>query len=137
MASKGYALLDEFLAQTKQYYGVRVTTVDYGDAETARCTINAWIEEKTENKIQQIIPTGVLDSLTCPVLVNAIYFKGNWVSQFDQSLTSDAPFWATPDEQVQVPMMSQVYGFRYGEGDSLQVLELPYAGHDLSMVNPV
>jgi serine protease inhibitor len=52
-------------------------------------------------------------------------------------VTSDAPFRVTPDEQVQVPMMSQVYEFRYGEGDGLQVLELPYAGDDLSMVNPV
>jgi serine protease inhibitor len=131
---KGYALLEEFLAQTKQYYGVRVTTVDYGDAETARCTINAWVEEKTENKIQEVIPPGLLDDLTRLVLVNAIYFKGNWASQFDQSLTSDAPFRVTPDEQVQVPMMSQVHGFRYREGDGLQVLELPYAGNDLSMV---
>ena len=131
---KGYALLEEFLAQTKQYYGVRVTTVDYGDAETARCTINAWVEEKTESKIQEMIPPGLLDDLTCLVLVNAIYFKGNWASQFDQSLTSDAPFWVTPDEQVQVPMMSQVYELRYRDGDGLQVLELPYAGDDLSMV---
>jgi serpin B len=131
---KGYALLEEFLAQTKQYYGVRVTTVDYGDAETARRTINAWVEEKTESKIQEMIPPGLVDDLTCLILVNAIYFKGNWASQFDQSLTSDAPFWVTPDEQVQVPMMSQVHQFRYREGDGLQVLELPYAGDDLSMV---
>jgi serine protease inhibitor len=131
---KGYALLEEFLALTKQYYGVLITTVDYGDAETARCTINDWVKEKTECKIQDIILPGILDALTRLVLVNAIYFKGNWASQFDQRLTSDAPFWVTHDEQVQVPMMSQVHEFGYGEGDGLQVLELPYAGDDLSMV---
>jgi len=131
---KGFSLLEAFLALTKQYYGVLITPVDYGDAETARCTINAWIEERTESKIQDMIPPDILDALTRLVLVNAIYFKGNWASQFAQSLTSGAPFWVTPDEQVRVPMMSQVYGFRYGEGDGLQVLELPYAGDDLSMV---
>jgi serine protease inhibitor len=131
---KGYALLKEFLALTKQYYGVLVTAVDYGDAETARRTINAWIEEKTENRIQEMIPRTLLDATTCLVLVNAIYFKGNWASQFDQSLTSDAPFWVTPAEQVQVPMMSQTIEFGYREGDGLQVLELPYAGDDLSMI---
>ena len=131
---QGYALLEEFLALTKQHYGVLVTAVDYGDAETARGTINAWIEEKTENRIQAMIPRGLLDATVSLILVNAIYFKGNWASQFDQGLTSDAPFWVTPAEQVQVPMMSQTIEFRYREGDGLQVLELPYAGDDLSMV---
>lgn len=131
---KGYALLEEFLALTKQHYGVLVTAVDYGDAETARGTINAWIEEKTENRIQEMIPRALLDATTCLILVNAIYFKGNWANQFDQGLTSDAPFWVTPTEQVQVPMMSQTIELRYRERDGLQVLELPYARDDLSMV---
>jgi serpin B len=81
-----------------------------------------------------MIPRGLLDATVCLILVNAIYFKGSWASQFDQSLTSDAPFWVTPAEQVQVPMMSQTLKLRYRERDGLQVLELPYAGDDLSMV---
>jgi serpin B len=67
-------------------------------------------------------------------LVNAIYFKGDWASQFDQSLTSEAPFWVTSDEQVQIPIMTQKHKFRYGEDNGLQILELPYAGDDLSML---
>jgi len=130
----GYALLEAFLALAKQYYGVRITPVDYEDAERARCTINAWVEEKTDKKIHEMIPPGLLGALTYLVLVNAIYFKGDWASQFDQRLTSDAPFWVTPAEQVQVPMMSQVHELRYGRDDGLQILELPYAGDDLSMV---
>jgi serine protease inhibitor len=131
---KGYAFLKEFLALTKRYYGARVTAVDYGAAERARRTINTWVEEKTENKIREMIPSGALDASILLVLVNAIYFKGDWASQFEQSLTNDAPFWVTPGEQVQVPMMGKTYEYRYGEDDGLQVLELPYAGDDLSMV---
>jgi serpin B len=131
---KGYAFLEEFLASTKQYYGVMITSVDYGNAEAARHTINVWVEEKTESKIKDLIPPGVFDNLTRLVLVNAIYFRGNWACQFDQSLTSVAPFWVTSDEQVQVPMMTQTHEFRYGEDNGLQVLELPYAGDDLSML---
>ncbi|CAG0935488.1 antithrombin III [Thermoflexales bacterium] len=130
----GYPFLEAFLALTKQYYGVRITAVDYGDAETARGIINIWVEEKTENKIQELIPPGLLDALTTLVLVNATYFKGNWASQFDQGRTSNAPFWVTSDKPVQVPMMTQEHEFRYGESDGLQILELPYAGDDLSMV---
>ena len=131
---EGYALLEEFLALAKQYYGVLVTAVDYKDAETARSTINAWVERKTENRIQGIIPQSLLDAATCLLLVNAIYFKGDWASQFDPNLTGDAPFWVTPAERVPVPMMAQVVELGYRQHDGLQVLELPYAGHDLSMV---
>jgi serpin B len=131
---KGYALLEGFLALTKQYYGVLITPVDYRDAEAARHTINSWVEEKTDGKIKDLIPPGMLDALTRLVLVNAIYFKGNRASQFDRSLTRDAPFWVTLDEQVQVPMMTQKHEFRYGESAGLQVLELPYSGADLSMI---
>ncbi len=131
---KGYDLLEAFLALTKEYYGVLVTALDYGDAEAARGTINAWVEEKTEGKIQNIIPSGLLNALTRLVLTNAIYFKGDWANQFKRSATRDAAFSVTPDKQVQVPMMNKTAEYRYGESDGLQILELPYAGDDLSMV---
>ena len=111
-----------------------ITSVDYGNAEAACHTINTWVEERTESKIKDLIPSRILDGLTRLVLVNAIYFKGNWASQFDQSLTNDVPFWVTSDKQVQVPMMTQKHEFRYGEGNGLQILELPYAGDDFSMI---
>jgi len=131
---KGYPLLEAFLALTKRYYGVEVRAVDYGDTETARATINRWVEDNTEHKIKDMIPPGVLNAVTLLVLVNAIYFKGNWASPFDEGLTRDERFWVTPGEAVRVPMMSKTHEYRYGERDGLQVLELAYAGGDLSMV---
>ncbi len=131
---EGYALLEAFLALTKQYYGVLIRAVDYGQAEAARRTINGWVEDKTQRKIKDIIPPGLLDELTRLILVNAIYFKGDWASQFDRKRTRRAPFSVKPDEQVRVPMMSQQSAFRHGQDDGLQVLELPYAGGDLSML---
>jgi len=79
-----------------------------------------------------VIPPGALLALL--VLVNAIYFKGDWARQFDEALTQDAPFWVTREEQVQVPLMHQTGEFRYAETHHLQILELPYAGDDLSMI---
>jgi serpin B len=131
---KGYAFLEEFLALAGQYYGAQITAVDYGETEAARHMINAWVEEKTEFKIKALIPSGVLDALTSLVLVNAIYFKGNWASQFNSHSTHKSPFRVTPDEQVQVMMMTQKHAFRYAERNGLQILELPYAGEDLSML---
>lgn len=129
-----YPFLEEFLALTKEYYGVLITPVDYRKPEAAREIINAWVEEKTQGKIGELIPSGVLDPLTRLVLTNAIYFKGNWASQFDKTLTANAPFWVTPAEAVKVPMMAQKSEFRYAENDTLQILELPYVGNDLSLI---
>ncbi len=131
---EGHALLAEFLALMKQYHGVSIATVDYGNPEAARHTINAWVEEETESKIKDLIPPELLGPLTRLVLVNAIYFKGNWASQFDPQLTAKAPFWVAAGERVQTPMMTQTHDFVYGESDGLQILELPYAGHDVSMI---
>jgi serine protease inhibitor len=129
-----YPFLESFLALTRHYYGVQITPVNYRAPEVARQTINAWVEECTERKIKDLIPDGVLDALTRLVLTNAIYFKGDWASQFDPSLTDDAPFWVTADEQIRRPLMHQTYGFGYAAAPGLQLLELPYAGEELSML---
>ena len=129
-----YPFLEEYLALVKQFYGVLLTPLDYRRAEAARQTINAWAEEQTEHKIRDLIPAGILDALTRLVLTNAIYFKGNWASQFKASLTRREPFWVTPGNTVQVQMMAQEREFGYAETDGLQVLELPYVGDNLSMI---
>jgi serpin B len=132
---EGYPLRDEFLALTEKFYGVQITAVDFSRAEAAEETrhrINAWVEERTEGKIEELIPPGALLALL--VLVNAIYFKGDWARQFDEALTQDAPFWVTRGEQVQVPLMHRAGEYGYAETRHLQILELPYAGDDLSMI---
>ena len=59
--------------------------------EQARQTINAWVEEQTNDKIKDLIPPGVLDALTRLVLTNAIYFKGDWAEPFQKGATQDDP----------------------------------------------
>ena len=131
---EGYPFLREFVALMKKHYGVLITPVDYGDAETARGKINAWVEGKTAHKIKDLIGPGILNALTRLVLVNAIYFKGDWANQFDATRTQHAPFWVTPADELQTPMMTQKQNLRYAESDGLQILELPYVGSDLSMI---
>ena len=130
---RGYPFLDEFLAMIRRSYGVEVTPIDYTDGAVARQLINTWVEAKTEGKIKNLLLPPVPVPLTRLILVNAIYFKGRWASQFDPSLTKNAPFWFTPAEQVQVPMMTQMKLLQYGESDGLQILELPYHGAELSL----
>ena len=134
-SQKDYVFLKEFLDLTKKCYGAVLNLVDFKTAcEAVRKKINAWVEEKTKNKINDLIKPGVLNPLTRLVLTNAIYFKGNWESQFKTTQTKEAPFWLAPGKSTKVPMMTQKQKFRYMESSNLQMLELPYVGNDLSMI---
>ncbi len=121
--------LPAFLELCQRFYGVKVTHVNYkGDPQGARQQINAWVEEKTRDKIKELLKPRHL------ILVNAIYFKGNWAHQFDKQRTRDFYFCLNERDSVKVPMMEQKARFGYGETDDLQVLEMSYAGGDLSMI---
>lgn len=131
----GYEFLPAYLQVTKQQYGAELGQVDFvQQTEAARQAINTWVEEQTNDKIKDLIPSGVLSDLTRLVLTNAIYFKGDWASQFNKKATHDAPFHISADEKVDVPMMFQKEEFKYGAVDDVQILELPYVGNDLSML---
>ncbi|MHC4757426.1 MAG: serpin family protein [Planctomycetota bacterium] len=132
---KGFEFLNEFLELIKVNYDGGLNEVDFAAAlEEARQTINKWVEEKTREKIKDLIKKGMLDSMTRLVLTNAIYFKGNWASQFDEKLTMDAPFHVSASEKTDVPMMNQKGKFGYLESEDLQALELPYVDDELSMI---
>ena len=130
-----YEFLDSYLELTKAYYGVAITPVDYKNStEAARQMINHWVEDKTKQKIKDLIKPGVLDPLTRLVLANAIYFKGNWKTQFQPDRTKDAPFHVSPTRVVQVPMMSQKENYNYADLGTLSMIELPYIGEELAMI---
>lgn len=132
---KGYGFLKEFLELIKINFGGGLNEVDFiSAAESARRTINTWVEKKTRDKIKNLIPKGVLNRLTRLVLTNAIYFKGNWASQFKENRTKDALFTLVSGERVNVPMMNQTADFNYMETEDFQGLELPYVDNELSMI---
>ena len=131
----GFKFIDDFLALTKANYGAGLSTVDFKrDAESARKTINAWVEKQTQDKIKELIQKGILTPDTRLVLVNAIYFKGDWETPFKPANTRKAPFTLADGKTVDVQMMNQKHEFKYMENESFQALELPYAGDELSMV---
>ena len=132
---KKYGFLQEYLELIETNYGGKLNEVDFiRAAESARKTINRWVEKKTNNKIKNLIQKGVLDSMTRLVLTNAIYFKGNWARQFKKDNTKDAPFTLVDGKKVDAEMMNQKAEFGYMETESFQGLELPYVDDELSMI---
>ena len=79
----------------------------------------------------------VISPLTALILTNAIYFKGVWQTQFDPVNTTNRSFMTAEDVDVDIPTMQMIdteERFAYTETEDVQVLELPYAGDDVSMV---
>ncbi|MCK4514612.1 MAG: hypothetical protein KAU31_05100, partial [Spirochaetaceae bacterium] len=129
----GARLVDEFL-ELAESYEAEVLPVDYRrKPDTARKEINAWAEEKTNGRIMEIVNWD-LHRETHLLLANAIYFKGNWASQFNEAATMTMPFHLSETETIEVPMMMQMGHFRSGHADGAGILELPYDGDELSMI---
>lgn len=128
-------LLPAFLAATKDAYGAEVGQVDFRtDPDGARQTINRWVEERTRDRIKDLVPSGTLTPLTRLVLTNAIYFKGSWKTAFDGTETRTGTFTLATREAVGAPLMHAAVPGRFFHGDGFVLGELPYKGERLSMV---
>ncbi|XP_015709971.1 leukocyte elastase inhibitor-like [Coturnix japonica] len=134
---KSYSFLQDFLTNTQKLYGADLAAVDFLQAyDETRKEINQWVEEKTEGKIPDLLSEGSVNSMTKLVLVNAIYFKGNWAEKFEEANTADMPFRLNKNERKTVKMMYQKKKFRFGYISDMKtrVLELPYDGREFSMI---
>ena len=107
-----------------------------GNSSEVSRHINKWVEDQTHQKIKNILPSGAVSELTRLVLVNAIYFKGDWSRKFNRDLTDDKDFHVTDTNTIRVPMMKMSKAkMMYGVNQDLdcQALELPYVGDSLTM----
>lgn len=128
--------LPQFLEATEKYYRADLKAVDFiGAPEACRGEINSWVEQQTENKIKDLLKPGTVSSMTRLALVNAIYFKGNWLNRFDEANTKEMTFKVNKKENKQVQMMYQMkkLPYNYIPEHGLQILELPYVDKELSM----
>ncbi len=131
----GAPLKTEFLDLVARHYGSGMNLVDFRcAAEAARMKINRWVEDKTKQKIRELIPQGGLNPDMRLVLVNAVYFKGMWVQQFQKAATRDEPFYLEGSGKVPAPLMHQQAQVRYLKAGGFQAVELDYRGGDLSML---
>ncbi|KAJ3654861.1 hypothetical protein Zmor_014018 [Zophobas morio] len=132
---EGHQLLPDFSEAVTKNFLSEVQLLNFGANEAAAATINAWVEDKTKEKIKDLINKDDLDDLTRLVLVNAIYFKGSWLYKFDKEETKIEPFYLNDVDSVDVQMMHINRHFHYKPVEELDaaLLELPYTNTDFCM----
>lgn len=132
---KQFAFKNSFLNLLKSDYNSPLKPMDFKNKpEESRLTINHWVEEKTENRIKDLLPQGSVHTDTRLVITNAIYFKGDWMYQFDKKQTKDKKFYLDNGDVKKVPFMHLKGAFSYGQTTNYQMIKLPYKGAKQSMV---
>ncbi|XP_036177425.1 serpin B11 isoform X4 [Myotis myotis] len=87
------AFYQQYLSCSEKLYQARLQAVDFQKStEETRKTINAWVASKTNGKITNLFGKGTIDPSSVMVLVNAIYFKGQWQNKFLERETIKTPF---------------------------------------------
>ncbi|KAJ1087892.1 hypothetical protein NDU88_001051 [Pleurodeles waltl] len=134
----GFRVKEEYLHSNKDFFQSDIKLVNFQHAKTAAETINAWVERKTHGKIQNLISSEDVGALTKLVLVNAIYFRGEWKYKFRTENTNLMEFTEKYGSVTKIPTMHLQLRTKIGsfsdKNVSYQVLELPYKGEAISLI---
>lgn len=128
---EGFAVEQDFLDLNMEYFEALVQSLDFGQPAAADI-INAWVEENTNGKIDQIVQAPI-DPLTVMFLINAIYFKGSWTYEFDPAETEEKSFRLRDGSERETPTMQYKCTLDYYSDDQLQIVDLPYGNECFSM----
>lgn len=130
-----YKLVQDFVDLNAQAYHSPLQKMNFRSApEGSRMEINKWVEDQTEERIKDLIPPGGINIDTRLVLTNAIYFKGDWLYQFDKKETRDKKFYKADGTKTETPFMNYVGSLNYTETDLAKIIRLPYKGEKQSMI---
>ena len=130
-ARMGILFLPDFMGRNRDFYGAEVTNLDFDDPQ-APDIINAWVNSQTHGRITDIVEPPI-DPLTILFLINALYFKGQWRSQFDVAATQDGLFHLLGGRQKRCPLMTQAGEYPYMEGPGFRAISLPYGAGRFSL----
>jgi serpin B len=130
-----YPFLATYIDEVRDHFDAELTSLDFKrDAESSRLRINRWVENKTEEKILDLIPPEAIQPETRMVLTNAIYFMSNWENEFNEHFTKERPFTLLDGSEVECAQMQRHGRFGYMETADFQAISLPYKGNDLDMI---
>jgi serine protease inhibitor len=128
---QGFQVLAEFIQTNKDYFDAAVKEIDFGDPHSVD-VINQWIEDKTNNKIKDMLDFIPVDAVT--YLINAIYFNAQWKYEFEKEDSYQGDFKLSDGSLHQADYMSVSGNFVYTSNEDFTAVELPYGDSTFSMV---
>ncbi|KAG7244276.1 hypothetical protein INR49_004414 [Caranx melampygus] len=130
----GFTPLEQFMKDIKGFYGGSSFDVDFSKPEEAAAEINRFIAGKTHDKIKDMVKD--LDPAMALVLINFVYFRGQWERPFDGNQTHKADFHVDETTKVQVDMMRRMgrYDFYQDSDNHTTVIMLPYKGNTSMLI---
>lgn len=133
--SQAKSYYPQFTKGLKNNFNADFAVLDYRKRpEHSRMTINKWVEEKTKDKIKNLIPKGGITDRTDIVLTNAIYFKGQWLEKFKKENTRKSDFFLNKTQKKPVDFMNRTGHHGYYKDVDSQILEIPYKGNEISFI---
>lgn len=131
-----YEILPEYRAIIAKYFDGAFQNCDFkNNYRIEEKTINKWVSEMTKDRINNLLPEGILDETTRMVLVNAIYIKSKWKYPFDKARTQEKDYYVNQGRSVRADFMIQKQEWiKYCDMDGYQVMELPYTSKELSLL---
>jgi serine protease inhibitor len=127
----GFPILPSFVDTTRKYFDATVQGLNFDDVAGSLSTINGWVSSATNGKISKVLSE--IDPAEQLFLINAIYFKGSWRSQFDPAETAPATFTNSTNATQPMQLMHQVHALSYAETATYQAVDLPYGDSAFTM----
>ena len=127
---EGFPVENDFVSTNRNYYDAEVEALDFNSPQAVN-TINNWVAEKTHDKIDKIIDN--ISANHVMFLLNAIYFKGIWQSEFDEDDTKDLPFYLQNGSSLQVPTMQKTESLPYFSNNIFRAVKLAYGAGNYNM----
>ncbi len=121
---QGTHFLSRFQEVATKYFDAKLQSLDYTIPDSALSTINNWVQEKTEGKIQNLVSADNIDASTRLILANAVYFQGIWSYPLRME---KGTFHLTTGKSEEVDMLYKTHAFPYYEDEEKQCVALPFA----------
>jgi serpin B len=129
-AKKAVSFRHQFLKNNQTFYNAQVTSLDFASPQAVNI-INRWVKENTRGKIDGIINN--IDPDDVMFVINAIYFKGIWQTEFAPQLTESQPFYLANGKTKNHPLMARYGEYQYYENQLFQGVSIPYGEGRISL----
>ncbi|KAL3096355.1 hypothetical protein niasHT_026322 [Heterodera trifolii] len=125
---KRFTVLEEFNQTLSKYYQGNFESIDFGNSEEAAKKVNAFIEDATNDKIIKMVTPDFLRGALL-LLINAIYFAGQWSNPFNERGTQkETLFFLANGQEIKLEMMRQTNKFVYLEETNFKLLGMEFVG---------